>query len=316
METINKGLKEKKSNMEFAFNEQEKEALNFLKLNSNFTKEDLKEKYNDSYADESMRMEVEKNIVILHFYLYKKEEFSKAITKYYPNYISKEKFGTFTFEHYNIIENKKDNAVYVEELIACTKMMFEVEELEKKLVHAKSREEIKRYVTDFNAAAVLLTDKDLGAKIEPYEEYVERRKKEIYADEELRKIAAELKESGKIIQENHNERKKYFFDGCETASKEELLKAFKELGNDEKYVKRNSEIYKKMTSFYGQMIVSKNIEYVRKSYADIVDDILKEYEKNKSKNNFNYSPDNNTPTINGDDDGELTNDPNKGKGLN
>ena len=60
-----------------------------------------------------------------------------------------------------------------------------------------------------------------------------------------------------------------------------------------------------MTMKYGQMMVSKDIDKVRKLYNDIIKDLLKNLAEQESENKFIYSSDNNHTKEDDDDDATL-----------
>lgn len=298
------------ANIELGFNEEEKAAVKFFELSDNFTKEELEKKYNEynsgtkAFTIEETTKQIKDKKDTLEFYLYKKERFSELFKTYFTEYKA---FGTaanINLDSLGIIKNREGNTFYDKEIIASDIVFSGARELEKILIKAKTKEEVDANVYEYEKnIGLFLIELEFGKYAKETNGNII--KEEYRKDKDNKEIllkGEQLKDFSKGLWKEHNERQKYFFDGCQTASKEELLEAFKKIANDEKYVKRKSEIYKKMTSFYGQMIVSKNIEYVRKAYAIIINEILNEYEKNKEGNNFSYSPNNNHQEDDNNDD--------------
>lgn len=300
---------EKITTIELVLNKEEEEIAKYFKLTSNFTLEDLEETVNnipELYTNEEIKKELVEKEMKLKFYLYKKEAFTNAIKKYYSDYNSQKEHYVCVFDNYGIIEGRKDNELYQSELyLANNHVMFETKKLENNLINAKTKEEVTNYVKKFDSNVVLLLQKASVGEIQPFDEYKEQKNKNEQQEQEIKEELIKLQKIIESLQIKYDDIKKYYFSGCDNVSKEELIKAYGELSRDEKYVKRDSELYKEMTIKYGQMMVSKDIDKVRKLYNDIIKDLLKNLAEQESENKFIYSSDNNHTKEDDDDDATL-----------
>ena len=292
---------EENINIELAFNEEEAEIIKYFNLSDNFTIEEVLYKNNDIpnlYKDEQVKKEIEEKERKLKLYLYKKQEFTNAIKKYYSTFNSKTESYTCIFDNYGVIEKRKDNSIYEKEIyLANNHIIFEAKKLEKNISNAKTKEEIEKCVKKFDSNVVVLLQNAAAGIIPSFEEYVNERAKSEKNEQEIKKGLEELQKLNESLQLKYEDRKKYYFDGCEKANKEELLQALEELINDEKYVEKDSKIYNKMAVTCAYIRVTKDIDKIRNQYTKTIKEFLKELDEKEKTNKFIYLPDNNNSEL-------------------